>query len=239
VFTATSRYGAGVSSDSAFYLSTAENFIKGIGFFDFAGMPLIDFPPLYPFILGISYAVSGVTPFVWARFYNIAFVILLVLSTGFLLMRCFPGRRLWLYLGVLFITLLVPLYPLAANIGTDPLYILLTIWFCISAQYYLEKRSLWALLVMTVIAGACALLRWVGVVMIAAQFFIIIITYRKQFIRGVLWAGVSSAVAAVPLFLWMLRNYQLTGRFNRGGAPQLVDERQNIELYIVRIREGF
>ncbi|MFN2118957.1 MAG: hypothetical protein ACK2T0_01020, partial [Anaerolineales bacterium] len=51
----TSKYGAGVSSDAARNLSTADNLVAGRGFVDMTGAPFVLWPPLYPLLLaGIS-----------------------------------------------------------------------------------------------------------------------------------------------------------------------------------------
>ena len=44
----TSKYGAGVSSDAARNLSTADSLLAGKGFVDMIGEPFILWPPLYP-----------------------------------------------------------------------------------------------------------------------------------------------------------------------------------------------
>ncbi|HEX5942577.1 MAG TPA: hypothetical protein VFY66_09880, partial [Anaerolineales bacterium] len=48
---ATSRYGAGVSSDSTKYLSVAQNLLAGNGLYDHRGLPLLSWPPLYSILL--------------------------------------------------------------------------------------------------------------------------------------------------------------------------------------------
>ncbi len=47
----TSRYGAGVASDSVNYLAVAQNLFDGKGLIDQLGAPLILCPPLYPILL--------------------------------------------------------------------------------------------------------------------------------------------------------------------------------------------
>ena len=180
-----SIYGAGVSSDSMFYLSSADNFAAGAGFTDFKGDPLIDFPPLYSFILGVLRAISGHILFSsgsgsQCRCHGPARGV----STGVLLRRCFPERRIWFYLGVLLTLVFLPLYTLGANIATDLLYILLTVWFCLAAQSYLENKRFAWLAAMTALAAACAMLRWIGLAVVAAQFLLVFIAYRHDMKKG-------------------------------------------------------
>jgi hypothetical protein len=230
VLIATSVYGAGVSSDSVFYLSSADNFARGAGFFDFKGDPLTDFPPLYSLILGLLTRLSGISPFVWGRFVNAAVIALLIVSTALLIKRCFPENRLWLILGTALTVVFLPLYTLAANIATDPLYILLTVWFCLAAQSLLETRSLRWLVLMTVLSLACTMLRWIGLAVVVSQFFLVWFAYRK--VRARVYAMLSSGIAAIPVVLWVgLRNVAIYGTWGRPGVdPAQVNVLQNLQL---------
>ena len=52
----THKYGAGVSSDAARNLATAESLLQGKGFVDMLGGPFVLWPPLYPLLLaGLSW----------------------------------------------------------------------------------------------------------------------------------------------------------------------------------------
>ena len=232
VLVATSVYGAGVSSDSVFYLSSADNFARGAGFFDFKGDPLTDFPPLYALILGVLTRISGISPFVWGRFFNAAVIALLIVSTAMLLKRCFPENRLWLILGTAITLVFLPLYTLAANIATDPLYILLTVWFCLAAQSLLETRSLRWLVLMTLLSLACTMLRWIGLAVVVSQFFLVWIAYRQVSKKAWLYAFLSSGIATIPVVLWVgVRNVVIYGTWGRAGVdPAQVNILQNLQL---------
>lgn len=227
-----SLYGAGVSSDSMFYLSSADNFARGAGFTDFKGDPLIDFPPLYSFILGFLRAISGISSSILGLVLNAAVMALLVVSTGILLRRCFPERRIWFYLGVLLTLVFLPLYTLGANIATDLLYILLTVWFCLAAQSYLENKRFAWLVAMTALAAACAMLRWIGLAVVAAQFLLVFIAYRHDMKKAFLYATVSSGLAFLPAALWIgVHNVWLSGTWGRATlSSQYVDVAGNLRL---------
>jgi hypothetical protein len=237
VLAATSVYGAGVSSDSVFYLSSADSFAMGAGFFDFKGDPLTDFPPLYSLILGVLKWASGVTPFVWGRFINAASIAALIVSTGLLLIRCFPGRRLWFYLGTLITLLFLPLYTLAANIGSDILYILFSVWFCLAAGYFLETRSALWLAALALLAASCAMLRWIGLAFVVTGAMIILLAYRDQLKKGLLYATLFAMLTSLPLALWLgARNYLLYGTLGRAGVDLgLVDIVANLNLSLYHI----
>src|SRR5215216_5970785 len=68
---ATSRYGAGVSSDSTKYLSVAQNLLAGNGLYDHKGFPLLSWPPLYSIILAGLSGLTGMDVFVAGWYFNV------------------------------------------------------------------------------------------------------------------------------------------------------------------------
>ncbi len=72
VWAATSKYGAGVSSDSIFYLASADSFAQGKGLLDHEGFPYILWPPLYPVLLGGLQWVTGLPALALGRLLNAA-----------------------------------------------------------------------------------------------------------------------------------------------------------------------
>src|SRR5512140_259078 len=55
----TSKYGAGVSSDAARNLSTADNLLAAKGFVDMVGAPFVLWPPMYPLALAGLSLITG------------------------------------------------------------------------------------------------------------------------------------------------------------------------------------
>ena len=255
VLEATSIYGAGVSSDSVYYLSTAENFAAGKGFFDLSGSPFVLWPPLYPFILGVFYRLSGITPFVWGRFLNALVMTLLIFSAAILFKRCFPDRRLWFYLGTAATLTFTGFYTLAANIGTDLLFTLLMVWFFLAAQAYLSvilirqdgtnpddgTRNAWLwLAILSLISAASAMLRWVGLAMIVTQALIIWIALWKDWKKASLYSLISCGLAALPFVLWVGgRNYLQYGTLFGSQEMKYVSISGNLLYSLQRIAGWF
>ena len=232
LLSATAVYGAGVSSDSIFYLSSADNFANGVGFVDFKGDPLTDFPPLYPLILGVLSRASSISPFVWGRFFNALVIALLVINTGILLRRCFPQGRIWFYLGVLATMVFLPLYTLGANIATDLFYILLTVLFCLAAQNFFDNRRVSWLVVMTGLAAMCALLRWIGLAVVLSQFVLVLLVFQPDLKKALIYAVISSGLAILPVAMWLgVHNMVMSGTWGRAQVnPGQVDVIDNLRL---------
>ncbi|HEY6075172.1 MAG TPA: hypothetical protein VIV15_17780, partial [Anaerolineales bacterium] len=67
----TSKYGAGVSSDAARNLSTADSLLAGRGFVDMLGTPFVLWPPLYPLVIAGMSLLTRWTTFQSAWYLNI------------------------------------------------------------------------------------------------------------------------------------------------------------------------
>jgi hypothetical protein len=67
---ATSKYGAGVSSDATKYLSVAQNLLAGNGLYDHKSGPLLSWPPLYSIILAGLSRLTGWDVFVAGWYLN-------------------------------------------------------------------------------------------------------------------------------------------------------------------------
>src|SRR5690349_20743468 len=83
--TVTSKYGAGVSSDSTKYLSVAQNVAEGKGLIDHKGAPLLSWPPLYSLILAGLSLLTGLDVFTAGWFFNVFLLGLNVFLSGVIL----------------------------------------------------------------------------------------------------------------------------------------------------------
>src|SRR5512143_1786062 len=81
----TSRYGAGVSSDAARNLSTADSLLAGKGFVDMVGAPFVLWPPLYPLVMAGMSLLTGWDTFRAAWYLNVGLYALNTWLGGWLL----------------------------------------------------------------------------------------------------------------------------------------------------------
>src|SRR5919107_814145 len=120
---ATSRYGAGVSSDSTKYLSVAQNVLTGNGLYDHKGSPLLSWPPLYPILLaGLSW-LTGVDVLVSGRYFNVLLLGLNVFLSGVIFYRVFSEKPFYAYLASVFVFLSISSLRIHAVISSDPFYL--------------------------------------------------------------------------------------------------------------------
>jgi hypothetical protein len=206
---ATSKYGAGVSSDAARNLSTADNLIQGKGFVDMIGEPFILWPPLYPLILaGMAFA-TGWTTFEVAWYLNVVLYALNIWLAGWFLYTMFRDKPLYAAVGSLVLLLSRSMLRIHANVASEPLFETLMLLFFLSTGSYLQNDSRRGLWFMFGLAGLATLQRYLGAVLFGVA---LVAVFRRGQLRGLRRAILPAVVALLPFAAWIgLHNYAVSG----------------------------
>jgi hypothetical protein len=205
---ATATYGAGVGTDGAIQIATADHLIAGEGFYDYTEKPFVRWPPLYPLALAAIGWLTGMDTFVVGWNLNVLLFGVIIWLGGALLYSSFEHDLLWAFLGSLVITTSVSLLGLSAHIGTDPLFIAIGLAYILIARRYLETKGYGALISLALLACLGSLQRLPGVIMIAMIPILVIIAQRENILRGFREGLLFSALPLLPLSYWILvHNY--------------------------------
>lgn len=236
---ATSRYGAGVSSDSTKYLSVAQNVLSGNGLYDHRGLPLLSWPPLYSILLaGFSLLTDG-DVFVAGWYFNVFLLGLNVFLSGIIFYRAFPKQLFYAYLASVFVFLSLPALRIHATISSDPFYLTLTLGFLIAVDGYIKKRSYHAFVWMVLFSVLAPVLRYVGLVITVTAGLVILIDNRKSlriFFRDGFLLGILSIL---PVAWWLLVHNVMTYGSLWGLSSQPVDVGENISLGLTKMLHWF
>lgn len=225
VYLATNHYGPGLSTDGARYLSTAENIAAGKGIIDYLGLPLINWPPLYPLILAAFHRLTGVDVFVIGQIINILAFGAIVRLSGIFFERSLPKNYTFATLASLILVTSLPLIEVSANIASDPLFMLCVLLFLLAAQVYVRRRARRAWGQMALLAIAACFLRYAGLALVASGALIVLLARiktnpllrakrnnRTAIQKAVFNAAVFGLAAGAPIAAWaVLFNYRLTG----------------------------
>src|SRR5512143_2678189 len=149
----TSKYGAGVSSDAARNLSTADSLLAGQGFVDMLGAPFVLWPPLYPLLLAGLSRLTGLGTFEVAGFLNVLLYAVNIWLAGWLLYRIFREKPFYAVVGALIVLLSRSTLRIYANVASEPLFATFMLLFFLAAGRYLRDASRFALWSMFVLAG--------------------------------------------------------------------------------------
>ena len=199
---ATSRYGAGVSSDAAKNLSTAESLLAGRGFFNHAGEALVYWPPLYPLLLAGLSALTVWDVFISGWYLNVLVMAVNVFLSGLLVYAAFREKPVYAYLGSLFVLGSESALRIHANVSSDPLYITFSLVFLLAANRYMESKSMRALWVMIACSALAMLQRWLGASLLAMGGIVILVARWKDW-RAFLRDGFLMGTSLIPVGGWI------------------------------------
>jgi hypothetical protein len=236
---ATSKYGAGVSSDSTKYLSVAQNLLAGKGLYDHRGLPLLSWPPLYSMLLaGLSW-LTGLDVFVAGWYFNVFLLGLNVFLSGVIFYRVFPDRLLYAYLSAIFVLLSLSSLRMHATLISDPFYLTLTLGFLIAVDGYVRERSYGSFAWMVIFSVLAPLHRYVGLAIAATAGIVILIENRKS-VRIVMRDGfILGLLSVLPIAWWLLvHNVMMHGSL-WGLASQPVDAGENISMAFTKMLHWF
>ena len=233
ILIATSKYGAGVSSDAARNLSTADSLRMGMGLVDMLGSPLVLWPPLYPLLLAGLGILTTLDTFVVAWYLNVVLYGLNIWLAGWLLYSIFRAAPFYAVAGTLIVLLSRSMLRIHANVASEPLFETLMLVFLLSAAGYLRdgsRRSLW---VLCGAAGLAALQRYLGVALLAVAALVIL---RRDGRRGFVIGVLPWLAAGAPITAWaLLHNLPVSGTLFGPRELGAMLPLQNISLSLTKI----
>jgi len=216
----TATYGTAVNTDSILFLSTAINFLAGEGWRDFAGNPLVGWPPLFPLLLAASGWI-GIDPLEAGRLINATAFGLTILAVG-----CYLRSHLrsqWLTLAATAtLAASLPLSYWASHFMTDSLFVLLTLLALIQLAAFLHRGGRTPLLLAAVFTALAALTRYAGVALIGTGVLVLLPLARQR------QALVFGAVSSVPLLAVLARNWAATGHLTAATGHRTKPLRQSL-----------
>lgn len=229
VLLSTSRWGAGLSPDSVGYISVARELIKGKGLIVRSfGSPLVDWPPLYPTLLALVSSIVRTDPLTMAPFLNALIFGLVIFLGGLLALRSLLFFPTLAVLGTLAIVFSVALFPVSIMAWSEPLFISFVLLSLLVAQSYLEESKISLLLLLAVVVSLATLTRYIGVVLILWGVLLILLFLRSNLKKKVAHLSLFILVSAVPLGLWLLRNYAISNTLTGSRFPSSYTILQNL-----------
>jgi hypothetical protein len=235
----TSKYGAGVSSDSTKYLSVAQSLLDEKGLVDHKGAPLLSWPPLYSVILAGLSLLTGLDVFVAGWYFNVFLYGLNVLLSGIIFYRVFSEKPLYAYSACLFVFLSISSLRIHSNISSDPFYLTLTQGFLIAVDGYIKKRSYRAFAWMVLFSVLAPLQRYVGLAITVTAEIVILIENRKS-IRTLLRDGfILGFLSVLPIAWWLIVHNMILHGSLWGLGSQPVDISENISLALTKMLHWF
>lgn len=203
-----SKYGIGISPDSACYISIAENVNDCNGYAIYDLEPAVAWPPLYPTLLAIGKYLN-LDYKVWARVLGVFLFGLLVYMVSIQIFVRLRNPALQAA-AILAVVLSTPLIHVSQFAWSESLFILLTTLFLFRIEKSYESHSWKDVFSLSLLAALACLTRYVGVTLVI--FYLSWLLFLKVEFRKKLAYGSAFLVTSLaPLLVWLYRNYILTG----------------------------
>jgi hypothetical protein len=209
ILVVTHQYGAGVSSDAARNLATAESLLQGKGFVDMLGAPFVLWPPLYPLILAALSWLTKASVFQVGWIMNVILYPLNLWLCGWLFYLIFKEKPLYAMVGGLALLFSRSTLRVYANVASEPLFVTLMLVFFFAAGKYLKDDSRSMVWLMFVSAGLATLQRYLGVILIGVGGLVVL---SRDGWRGLLRLILPALTATLPIAWWgVFHNLPLSG----------------------------
>jgi hypothetical protein len=225
----TAIHGAGVSTDAVNYLAAADHLAAGEGFINFEGEPYVLWPPLYPALLAAPSALFGLDPIPFATGLNAIAFSAIIFVAGILASRVLDSHWSLSTLAAAACLLSVGTFAVSVNIGSDPLFIVLLLSWLLLFEKYGRAYNRSSFAGMIALCGLACLQRYIGATLIVTGAAGILYVRRSELRRGLAEASTFAGLSALPLILWILRNYGVSGTFLGLRDPSTWRPDQNLQ----------
>jgi hypothetical protein len=206
-----SKYGLGASTDSVQMLFGGQNLAAGAGLISYDGSFLYLWPPLYPVLLGLVHAVTGLRMLASATFVQAAAFLCTALSLTTLIKRIF-AEDLVLALGASVLSEMGMVMLVGFGMtGSDYLGLALALVFLAVLATYLEHGNPKTYVWLAIIGMLAVLNRYLGLAVIASGAISIWLLGSGGARQRLLRAG-WLVLGAVPGVVWLAITSQLTSR---------------------------
>ena len=205
-------WGPGLKGDSLGWIGIARNLLAGEGYTFLSGRSQTNWPPLYPVLLAAASLGGALDPLAVAGPLNAAVFGLTVFVVGNYLRRRLRSPLLAVW-ATLALALSVPLATRAWTAMSESTFILLAAVTLIQADRFLTDGRTSALAWAAVGGSLTFLTRYPGVAAPLALGLALLCQPQTRFRQRAGRIAVVALAAAVPMALWMLRNYLTAGEF--------------------------
>ena len=212
-------YGVALSHDSLSYFILARNLIEGEGYTNFRGLPHTVHPPLYPSLL-VAAGLGALQPQAIAGPLNAALFGLTIFFLGRYLRQRIQSRFLVIW-ACAAAAISLPLTDLASWALSGPAFILLATLALIRTDAFLRHGGASSLIWAAAFSALAWQTRHIGVAVPVAVGLTLLLQTSASLTRRAKHIAVLALIAALPMALWTLRSYLLTGTLP--GNPTPVD----------------
>lgn len=206
-------WGPVITSDGVYYIGSADNLVKGIGF----GLPwgsgrflrYAGNPPFYPFLV-VGLELLGLNVVDAARWVCILAFGFTIFAAGWLGYRASRSPTLAVCLSAFLLTsaLMAEMYAYAMS---EPVFYAVGLAGALWLLVYLESKRLGDLLGASLLISAAFLTRFPGVALVLAGGLSLLLLSRLPWRTCLAHAGLYALIIGLPMGLWLGYSYTVSG----------------------------
>jgi hypothetical protein len=197
-----SKYGLGVSTDAVHQLFGGLNLASGRGLTSYDGSFLILWPPLYPMLLGLVHAITGMQMLAAATVVQGAAFLGLAWCLSLLLIRIFPHRFGPSVAAAILVQVGSVMVIAAGMVGPDYVHLALVVLTLVLTGRYIESNSKRTFVALAAACTLTTLQRYLGVAAVAAAALAILVLAQGPLrgrVRNAAWLGLT----VLPMATWL------------------------------------
>jgi hypothetical protein len=198
-----STFGLGTSRDSVEYLFTSLSLTRCDGLVSFLGQRYVLWPPLYPALLSIFQRIGGMDPLDAALALQLLTFVWIAALTAWLFTRLFPRTFVLAFLGNALALTGAGLTMLFQAVGSDYLFIALTLSMVYLCDVYLSENRLPTIGWMIIISALAMLQRYIGVTLLLTAVWVVF-QYSQTTLAGRLQRTALLGLSFLPVGIWVL-----------------------------------
>lgn len=230
ILSLTVQHGTGITPDSVVYISVARNFADHNTFIMYNGSVLVLQPPLYPIVLALIKKILLIDPQVSTSYVNAILFGLIIYLSGSFLLKYLKSVALSI-LGTISILISYALVQVSLMALSEPLFILLILLFIYHFDKFRSKQDYTSLFLLSIWASLACLTRYTGIVIILTGIILILTHQKSNFKKKILQSLVFILITVLPIGIWIIRNYFISGTTIGQRAESSYSLSQNLRFF--------
>lgn len=231
------RWGVGLSPDSAIYIGVARSLLRGFGLsvpsWSGEGAPLVHYPPLYSLLLA-GMGLFGMDPLAGARWLNAALFGANVFLPGLCLYTF--TRSFYLSASASFLMLIsFPMVLVHSMAWSEPLFIFFGFLGIYLLALHVERPNRWVLAASSLAVGLAFLARYAGISLVAAGVGAVLLLAREKWRRRLIQAAIFCSISSVPMVAWITANLMFAGTTTGRKIAYHPPRREQLESFLETI----
>ncbi len=230
ILSLTVQHGTGITPDSVAYISVARNFADNNAFITYNGSDLILQPPFYPIISALIKKILLIDPQVSTSYVNAILFGLIIYLSGSFLLKYLKSYALSI-LGTISILISYALVQVSLMALSEPLFILLILLFIYHFDKFSLKQDYTSLFFLSIWASLACLTRYTGIVIILTGIILILSQQKSNLRKKFLQSFVFILITVLPIGIWIIRNYFISGTTTGQRAESSYSLSQNLRFF--------